>query len=133
MIAVDTSVLVDFFRGVESSAVELFVSLERDAIPFAVPAICCQELLQGARNKKEWKLLSDYLGTQRLLAPEDPWVAHSGAARIYFESRRKGVTVRSAVDCLVAEIALEEEATLLHDDEEFERIKRVRPLRTLRG
>ena len=59
--------------------------------------------------------------------------AHIAAARIYFDCRRRGSTVRSSLDCYIAAIALERGDELLHDDEDFEAIKRVRPLRTLRG
>ena len=78
-------------------------------------------------------MLHEYLSTQRLLAPLDAWAAHREAARIYFDCRRVGLTVRSAVDCLVAQLVLDNSGILLHQDEDFERIRAVRPLRTLRG
>ena len=132
MIALDTSVLVDLFRGRATAATERLQELERTGTPFAVPAICCQELLQGAKDEREWKLLHSYLETQDLLLPSDPWSTHVEAARIFFDCRRRGVTIRSSVDCLIAQLVLEVDGTLLHDDEDFERMKSVRPLRTLR-
>ncbi len=133
MIVVDTSVLVDYFRGKETPATALLDRLELDDVPFAVPDIGCQELLAGARNEREWGLLKEYLLSQRLLRPADSVAAHVEAARIFFDARRKGVTLRGPVDCYIAELVLEGKHTLLHDDEDFERIKSVRPLRTLRG
>ncbi len=53
------------------------------------------------------------------------------AARINFDCRRKGMTVRSAVDCFIAQLVLEEDGILLHDDDDFEKIRSVRPLKTL--
>jgi predicted nucleic acid-binding protein len=41
------------------------------------------------------------------------------------------VTVRSTLDCLIAQIALEHGLALLHEDRDFESIRRVRPLTTL--
>jgi predicted nucleic acid-binding protein len=41
--------------------------------------------------------------------------------------------VSGSVDCLVAQLVLEAEGVLLHDDEDFERIRRIRPLATMRG
>jgi predicted nucleic acid-binding protein len=59
---------------------------------------------------------------------------HWEAARIFFDCRRHGLTVRSSVDCLIAAHAIEAKATLLHNDEDFERIRKVRKgLRTERG
>ncbi len=133
MIVVDSSVLVDFFRGRPTAAVKRLHQVEKDDIPFYLPVICCQELLQGAKDMREWKLLETYLGSQRMLAPGDPWTTHRGAARIFFDCRRKGITVRSSIDCLIAQLALEHDATLLHDDDDFERIRKVRRLRTQRN
>jgi len=47
--------------------------------------------------------------------------------------RCKGLTVRSTIDCLIAQLVLEEEGELLHDDDDFDLIARVRPLRASRG
>ncbi len=132
MIAVDTSVLVDLFRGRATAATERLQELERTGTPFAIPVICCQELLQGAKDRREWKLLHSYLETQEVLLPSDPWSSHVEAARIFFDCRRRGVTIRSSVDCLIAQLVLEVDGALLHDDEDFERMKSVRALRTLR-
>nr|MBC8246715.1 PIN domain-containing protein [Deltaproteobacteria bacterium] len=68
----------------------------------------------------------DYLSTQYYLeASENTWPE---AARIYFELRRRGVTVNSPIDCCIAQIALEYGALLLHRDNDFERVARIRPL-----
>lgn len=133
MIVVDTSVLVDLFRGRSTPAADQLRQIERHRMPFAIPAVCCQELLQGAADEKEWSLLLTYLESQSGLTPGDPWATHREAARIYFDCRRVGVTIRSTIDCFVAQLALEHEAPLLHDDEDFERIRQVRPLQTFRG
>ncbi len=133
MIVVDTSVLVGFLRGNTSPPSERLRRLEEEGTPYAIPVLCCQELLQGAKDSREWKLLMSYLQTQRVLTPKDPWSTHVEAARIFFDCRRRGITIRSSWDCLIAETVLEEDGVLLHDDDDFERISKVRPLRTLRS
>jgi predicted nucleic acid-binding protein len=133
LIVVDTSVLISFFRGRATPAAARLRELEVAGEPFALPVVCCQEVLQGARDEREWQLLHDYLSSQRLLAPEEPWRTHCDAARIYFDCRRRGLTVRSAVDCLIAQLVIESAGVLLHEDSDFERIREVRPLRTLPG
>jgi len=133
VIIVDTSVLISFLRGHDTAAVRYLEQLEAQQIPFAIPAICCMELLQGSRDQQEWDLLHEHLSTQQLVFPLDPWASMVEAARIFFDCRRKGLTVRSSNDCLIAMMTLEKDATLLHDDEDFERIRQVRPLKTLRG
>ena len=126
MILVDTSVLIEFLRGRNTPAVEILARLEADDMSFAIPLVCCQEVMQGARDEKEWRLLREHLSSQQLAVPVDPAALHWEAARIFFDCRRRGLTVRSSVDCLIAAHAIEAEATLLHNDEDFERIKRVR-------
>jgi len=134
MIFVDTSVLVDYLRGKSTPAVEMLASLDANGVPYSIPFLCCQEILQGARDEREWRLLRGNLSTQRLVLPAAPVTLHWEAARIFFDCRRRGLTVRSSVDCLIAAQAIESAATLLHDDEDYERIKKVRPgLRTERG
>jgi predicted nucleic acid-binding protein len=133
VIVVDTSVLIDFLRGTTTPGAERLAQLESDEVPFSIPLVCYQELLQGARDEREWTLLDRHLQTQRLLVPEEPLALHREAARIFFDCRRKGVTVRSTVNCFIAAQALHAKATLLHDDEDFERMLVVRPLKTLRA
>lgn len=133
MIVVDSSVLIGFFRGWTTPAIERLRQIEMEGTPFAIPGICCQEVLQGAKDEREWSLLRATFEAQTLLFPRDPWEAHKGAARIYFDCRRKGLTIRNSVDCLIAQLVLDEDSVLLHDDQDFEQIREVRPLQTLRG
>jgi predicted nucleic acid-binding protein len=132
VIFVDTSVLIGMLRGHRSSAIDRLTALEESDTPFAIPMVCCQEVMQGAADEREWRLLRANLSTQRLVIPADPLAAHWEAARIYYECRRRGFTVRSSIDCLIASIAIEAQAELLHDDDDYERIARIRPLKLLR-
>jgi predicted nucleic acid-binding protein len=131
LIIVDTSVLINVLRGRNTKAVERLRQVEHDETPFRIPVFCFQEILQGAENEHEWELLYDNLSTQRILLPESPFQTHVGAARIYFDCRREGFTIGSTFDCLVAQLVLENDGTLIHDDEDFDRIARIRPLRIL--
>ena len=133
MIVVDSSALIDFLKGLKTPVTERLRQLEIEQTPFALPAVCYQEVLQGARDEREWRLLTESLDAQKILMPRDPWSTHRDAARIYYDCRRKGLTIRSSIDCFIAQLVLEEDAVLLHDDGDFERIREVRPLRTLQG
>ena len=125
MILVDTSVWISIFKDKTGHVVKTFQ--ERiGSENYVLSRFNQLELLQGARDQKEWELLEDYLSTQYYLeASENTWPE---AARIYFELRRRGITINSPVDCCIAQIALEYGAFLLHCDKDFERISRVRPL-----
>lgn len=131
MIVVDTSVLIGFLKGETSPAIEILEKLELENAPFALPGVCYQEILQGAKDEKEWKLLDNYLGGQELLFSSDPAASYRDAARIYFDCRRKGLTIRSSVDCYIAQLVLEQDGILLQNDGDFKSIQQVRPLKTL--
>jgi predicted nucleic acid-binding protein len=125
MILVDTSVWIEILRDKTGRVTKAFK--ERiGAEYYGLSRFNQLELLQGARDEKEWALLEDYLSNQYYLEAEN----HSWreAARIYFELRRKGVTINSPVDCCIAQIAIEHGIILLHRDKDFERISRIRPL-----
>ncbi|MEG3902966.1 PIN domain-containing protein [Microcoleus sp. B4-C5] len=88
------------------------------------------ELLQGCRDEREWTLLETYLQEQDYIeSTPNTWVA---AARIYYDLQRQGLTVRSSIDCCIAQLAIEHQLILVHNDRDFETIQRVRSLNCLR-
>jgi len=119
MILVDTSVLIDFFKGTQDSHVSCLKGIIKQQIPFGIAAVIYQELLQGVKSKKEYVLLEEYLSCQRFFHPIDPIASYGKAAMIFFSCRKKGITVRSTIDCLIAQIALEHDLHLLTNDEDF--------------
>jgi predicted nucleic acid-binding protein len=125
MIIVDTSVWIEILRDKTDSvakAFKEFVGLDT----YALTRFAQMELLQGAKNEKEWRLLADYLSTQHYIeASSETW---EDAARIYFELRRKGKTINSPIDCCIAQLAMEADCLLLHKDKYFEQIAQIRPL-----
>ncbi len=131
MILVDTSALIALLRGdVDPSADYLRLVIEQD-IPFALTPIVVQETLQGAQDAREWKRLRGYLSTQPSLEPENLLECHLRAAEIFFDCRRRGLTIRNTIDCLIAQIAIEHGVPLLQNDRDFAAIARVRRLRLL--
>ena len=126
MILIDTSVWIEIFRDKTGNIVKTLQNTI-GAKNYVLSRFNQLELLQGARDQKEWELLEDYLSTQYYLeASQDTWPE---AARIYFELRRKGFTINSPVDCCIAQIALEHGAFLLHRDKDFEKISLIRSLK----
>jgi len=125
MILVDTSVWIETLRDRSGKIVQIFRDRIGDDI-CVLTRFTQLELLQGARNETEWKTLDKYLSTQYYIeASEDTW---REAARIYFDLRRKGTTINSPIDCCISQIAIESGALLLHRDQDFPKIARIRPL-----
>lgn len=125
MILVDTSVWIDVLRDKTGRMVRAFKSrIGEEIVVFS--RFIQLELLQGAKDEHEWKRLDAYLATQYYLeATEKTW---RNAARLYFELRRSGITVRSPIDCCIACVAMESQALLLHRDHDFESIAKFTPL-----
>ena len=127
MFLVDTSVWVDYLRGTSTQSVEKFQRILDEARPFGLTSLIYQEVLQGTDSDVSFARLETYLRSQRFYHPQDPLATHAEAARIYFRCRRKGITVRSTIDCLVAQIAIENDLLLLHSDRDFDDIATVVP------
>lgn len=129
MILVDTSVLIDLFKGNDNEVVQLFHTVIQQQIPFGITSLIYQEVLQGSKTKKEFKMLDEYLSTQRFFHPKDPFVSYAKAAELYFICRKNGISIRSTIDCLIAQITLEHDLFLLHNDKDFTAMATVTELR----
>ena len=133
MILVDTSVLISFFKGRKTEGAKRFEGVILRNIPFGINSFIFQEILQGAASEKEYALLRTYLQTQRFYHLKDPIESFAEAAKIYMACRKKGVTVRSTIDCLIAQTALENHLLLLHEDEDFNKMAQIIPLKFYQG
>jgi predicted nucleic acid-binding protein len=128
LVLVDTSIWIDVFRdasGGRRSA--LLAALAGEEV--VLGRFHQLELLQGCRDEREWRRLSSYLEAQDYAEMHPK--AWERAARIFFDLRRMGRTVRSPIDCCVAQLALDQDLMLFHRDRDFETIAAVRPLRQL--
>lgn len=118
MVIADTSVWVDFLRGVPAAHCDrLALMLDDQSV-----ALCdrvLQEVLQGVRHEREFRTVS-----ARLLAlPCFNLGGHElalAAASNYRRLRRLGLTPRSATDVLIATFCAEEGHALLHNDRGFD-------------
>ena len=127
MYLVDTSVWIDHLRGRDCPHVEFLRSLLPHPLVIGITHLIYTEILQGARDPAAFDRLRTYFGGQRFYTFADAVGSHASAARMYLDCRRRGVTVHSTVDCLVAQCAIESELVLLHHDMDFRRIARVVP------
>ena len=129
MILVDTSVLIEFFRGSGSEECHRFEDILKKRLPFGINSHIMQEILQGAASEKEFELIRKYLSTQRFYHLKDPVESYISAADIYLKCRKHGITIRSTIDCIIAQTAIEYDLLLLHKDNHFKLISSITPLR----
>lgn len=129
MLLIDTSVWISVLRDRTGQVRQKLETLINDRDVF-LARFTQLELLQGSLNEKEWSLLSTYLETQDYVElTNDSW---QSAARIFYDLRRQGLTVRSPIDCCIAQAALENDLLLIHNDRDFEAIAQVRSLQHFR-
>ena len=131
MLLVDTTVWIDFFAGREVSHV---VYLEKQLLHGENICICgviLAEVLQGIRDDKSHSKTRRYFGALAYL-PMDRHV-YLRAADIYRGLRKKGITIRNSVDCMIAAVAIEHDVPLLHNDKDYSSIERHHRLRTASG
>ena len=127
MYLVDTSVWVDYIRGTDSPVVEFLDSLLLAPMSVGISNHIYMEILQGAKSEAGFSKLQNYFSTQQFYGFMDPQHSYEVAAFMYFSCRRQGITVRSSIDCLIAQCALENELVLLHHDKDYRNLEKVVP------
>ncbi|MGA7537874.1 MAG: PIN domain nuclease [Steroidobacteraceae bacterium] len=127
-ILVDSSVWISFLNGVNSAeAAYLAVCIAEDR-SLAIPGLVRTEVLVGARTEVEALRISESLSAFPLV-PEATPSDYERAAQIYRICRSRGFTIRSTIDCLIAQLCLRDGLELLATDRDFEAIGNAFPLR----
>ena len=120
MILADTSVLIDYLKGVDNDKSRMLDEVVERGIPFGISAYTYQELLQGARDEAEFRKLAKTFDTHKIYFLPARSEVFKQAARMFFDLCRKGKTVRSTIDILIAMTAIHHKLYLLHNDRDFD-------------
>jgi hypothetical protein len=117
MVFVDTSVWIDYFRGVESAATTALDTLlgQSEAV---IGDLVLMEVLQGYKVVRELHAAEDALADVHCVDLVGTMRAKKAAANFRY-LRSVGVTPRSAVDVLIASFCASESLELLADDRDF--------------
>ena len=125
MYLVDTSVWIDYLRGRDVAHVHFLDELLANPLAVGISDLIYLEILQGATDERALKKLRQYFSGQRIYRFADAEASHANAAKLYFNARRTGITVRSNLDCLIAQCAIDHSLILLHNDVDFVRLGAV--------
>ena len=128
MMLVDTSIWVDHFNNhasLEAGHLARCISADQ---PIVLSGIVLTEILAGFRTDADAERVADRLSGFDL-APELLEDDYREAARIYRVCRNRGSTLRSPLDCLIAQTCLRHGYELLARDRDFPAIARHFPLR----
>jgi predicted nucleic acid-binding protein len=130
MVVVDSSVWIDYFNGVwNPTHATLRRLLDEGEVRVVVPDLVLFEVLRGFRHERDLRQARVLMES---LSVEDSGGAAMAlaAAHHYRSLRAAGVTVRSALDVLVASFCIERDYALLHRDRDFTAFESLRGLRT---
>ena len=131
MIVVDTSVWIEFFKGTGSSFDQHLAELIRVDAPIALTEVIYCEVLQGIRDDSVHARVREILQAFPVLLLDGLRSADQAIA-LYRACRRRGFTIRSTVDCLIAAVCLDAGAELFHHDRDFDVLAKVADLKLYR-
>jgi len=124
---VDTSVWIDFFNDHASAEAERLSRAIGEGESITLAGIVVTEILLGLRTDSEASRIGDLLQAFAVAAAQS-LADYRETARIYRVCRSRGVTIRSTIDCLIAQIAIRDHLPVLTKDRDFRAIAQHFPL-----
>jgi len=120
MVLVDTTVWIDFFGDRPQPHVAALQELIEDDADLCVCGVILTEVLQGIRADADYRKTKGYFESLILIPMRR--VTYEKSAALYRSLRKKGVTIRKPIDCMIASVAIEHDLPLLHNDRDFAQI-----------
>ncbi len=126
---VDSSVWIDYFNGDITPQTNI---LDRSLgqIEIVVGDLILAEVLQGFRLQKDFYAARDALLKFPILEIVGVQIALKSANYFRF-LRKRGLTIRKTVDCLIATFCIESGTDLLHSDRDFDPFEELLGLRVV--
>ncbi len=129
IILVDTTVWIDFFAARSLPHVAVLEDLIEHREDICTCGIILSEVLQGIRKDTEFRKTRDLFNT--LIWLPMPYTVFLRSAENYRKLRKKGITIRKPLDCMIASTAIENDVQLLHNDKDFQLIEKYCGLKVL--
>lgn len=118
MILVDSSVWIDYFRGIPTAQTDRLDTL-LGSQPLAIGDIVLTEVLQGFIVERDFQQALRLMSSLTLIDIAGHDIALKAA--INFRAlRARGITVRKTIDTLIATRCIEDGLTLLYSDRDFD-------------
>jgi predicted nucleic acid-binding protein len=117
----DTSVWIDFSRGKKTPLTDLLQHKIYDDLKVYICPPVYQEILQGVKNENELEEIKGLLLSLDFLLL-DPYFVADGAASIFRQLQKVGLTIRKPNDCIIAFYAIHFNFKLVHNDADFDKI-----------
>jgi predicted nucleic acid-binding protein len=117
MIIVDSSVWIDYFNGTitpQSDKLDSLLGYE----PIAIGDIILTEVLQGFSSDKDFNQAKALFANIEILNMLGEQNALKSAENFRY-LRKKGITIRKTIDCIIATYCIENKYRLLFSDRDF--------------
>jgi predicted nucleic acid-binding protein len=129
MVIIDTTVWIDYFRGIENAETAwLADQLERQRLGLTDLILC--EVLRGISDPGQFLLARNELLRFFVFMNGGAELAVA-AANNYRYLRERGCTIRKTIDCLIATFCLQDDHELLHRDRDFQPFESMLGLRVV--
>jgi predicted nucleic acid-binding protein len=121
-----------YFNAQQNFQVEILKTAIASDEDICLSVYILMEILQGFGADREVQQVYGYL---RMFPVFDMggMSSYVAAAQIFRRCRKKGITIRRGMDCIIAQTAIENELVLLHNDADFDRISSVVRLKIYPG
>lgn len=122
MIIVDSNTWADYFNGTDTPYVDRLDRALEDEEDVGVLPIIVTEVLQGFQSESGFRKALGVVAAMPIIKPD--LGCHVRAADLFRRLRSKGVAVRGAVDCVIAQTCIDSGSLLLSPDSDFSQIAR---------
>jgi len=107
--------------------------LKEENLPVVVTCpIVIQEVLQGIKDDHTHSKIRTSMTSFPCLDVNIPLERFIQAAALYRLARKKGLTIRSSSDCLIAAIAIHHAVPVMHIDRDFDILSKISALEILK-
>jgi len=129
MVIIDTTVWIDYLRGVSTPQVE-WLETEMTCQRLGITDLILYEVLQGIRDEQKFIQTREDLLQYEVFSTGWTDLALSAAGN-YRMLRARGHTIRKTIDCLIATFCLLNGYSLLHNNRDFEPFEAVLGLQVI--
>lgn len=130
MILIDSSVLIDYFNGTTNWQVEKLNTLLGKEF-LTIGDYILTEVLQGFRNDKDFQKAKHILESFPCYDLLGENIAIKSAQNFRY-LRKRGITVRKTIDSIIATYCIENNLSLLHNDNDFKPFEKYLELQVVK-
>ncbi len=119
MVLIDSSIIINFINGNQyRDKITTLISQKK----FCTTEIIIMEILQGTKEDGAFFKIKSFMESLPLI--QITYDDYIEAANIYRTCRKKGITIRTSADCLIAAVAMNHNLELFSNDRDFDNIRK---------